>query len=239
MLRSPSPGRGKGIYALCSYMTGLDFSMEPPFECPDDDTNDVAFVKATLLIGSRDAIEEYMACGFFPLSASFTLGEDANGQTPVSKLTLPLPEFPVARLPREMADGFQMRVELAAVNVVGRYTRGEHDACIAVVLNDGHLNRVFEQGGVPYGPCLVPDSEASKEVAKKRKSNAGAEPARIRTMVPSRKAMHAKVPTSSKGVGAASSKGVVVKTAHAKAIPRDNVVLGGRGRCPTEGRCVF
>jgi hypothetical protein len=67
LLRSLSPRWGKGIYALHSYMTALDFAMEPPFECGDDDAGDVAFVKATRSIGGRDAIEEYMACGLFPL----------------------------------------------------------------------------------------------------------------------------------------------------------------------------
>jgi hypothetical protein len=32
-------------------MIGLDFVMEPPFECPEDDAGDVAFVKATRSIG--------------------------------------------------------------------------------------------------------------------------------------------------------------------------------------------
>jgi hypothetical protein len=106
LIWNPGPGRGKGIYALCSYMTGLDFLMESPFECAEDDADDVAFVKATLSIGGRDDVEEYMACMLFPLSKSFGLGEVANGETLVLKLTLPLPKFPVARLPGETNDGF-------------------------------------------------------------------------------------------------------------------------------------
>jgi hypothetical protein len=46
-------------------MSGLDFATEPPFECPKNDAGDVAFVKATRSIGSRDAVEEYMAWGLF------------------------------------------------------------------------------------------------------------------------------------------------------------------------------
>jgi hypothetical protein len=57
LLRSPSPVRGKGIFALHSYMTGLDFATEPPFECPTGDAGDVAFVKATHSIGGRDACQ--------------------------------------------------------------------------------------------------------------------------------------------------------------------------------------
>jgi hypothetical protein len=46
-----SPGRGKGIYALCSYMGALDFVMEPPFKCDNDDAGDATFIKATCFIG--------------------------------------------------------------------------------------------------------------------------------------------------------------------------------------------
>jgi hypothetical protein len=62
------------------------------------------------------------------------------------------------------------------VNVVTRYARKEHDTCVAVVPNNGRVNRVFEQAGVPYGPRLALGSKASKEAMKKRKSDAGAGP---------------------------------------------------------------
>jgi hypothetical protein len=32
-------------------MTALDFAMEPPFECTDDDAGDVGFIRATRSIG--------------------------------------------------------------------------------------------------------------------------------------------------------------------------------------------
>jgi hypothetical protein len=46
-----SPERSKGIFALHSYMTALEFATDPPFECPDDDAGDLAFNKATRSIG--------------------------------------------------------------------------------------------------------------------------------------------------------------------------------------------
>jgi hypothetical protein len=94
-------------------MTELDFVTELPFECPDDDVGDVAFIKATRTIGGRNTMEEYMACGLLPLSVSFSLGEVANEETPMSKLAAPMLDFPIARLPEEMNDGFRARVELA------------------------------------------------------------------------------------------------------------------------------
>jgi hypothetical protein len=133
-------------------MTRLDF-------VTDDEAGDVAFIKATRTIGGRDAIEEYMASGLFPLLVSFNLGEIAEEETLVSKLPVPLPEFPVARCSEEMNDGFWARMELAAVNVVGRYVRGEHKACVEMVPNRGRVNRVLEQANLPYEPHLEPVSE--------------------------------------------------------------------------------
>jgi hypothetical protein len=97
--------------------------MEPSFNCPDEEASDMAFVKATRTISDQDAVEEYMACGLFPLLASFNLVEIADGETPVLNLAVPLPKLPVARRLKEMNDGFWVRVELAAANVVGRHAR--------------------------------------------------------------------------------------------------------------------
>jgi hypothetical protein len=106
LFQIPSPGQGKCIFTLHSYMTRLDFVTETSFQCPDDEAGDIVFVKATRAIGGRDVVQEYMACRLLPLSARFNLGEIAEGEKLVSMLTVPLPEFPTARHPDEMNDGF-------------------------------------------------------------------------------------------------------------------------------------
>jgi hypothetical protein len=68
------------------------------------------------------------------------LGEIEDGETLASKITLPLPDFCVARHSEETNDHFWVRVDLAAENVVGSYACGEHDVSIAVVPNEGQLN---------------------------------------------------------------------------------------------------
>jgi hypothetical protein len=90
-------------------MTRLDFVTEPLFECLDNEAGDVAFVKATHTIDGRDVVEEYMAYRLFPLSTNFNLGKIVKGKTPVSKLSVPLLEFPVTRRLEEMNDGFRAR----------------------------------------------------------------------------------------------------------------------------------
>jgi hypothetical protein len=214
LIRSPSPGRGKGIFALHSYMSRLDFITESSFQCPDDEAGDVSFIKATCAIGGRDAVEEYMACGVFPLLVSFHLGEIAEGETLELKLAVPLLEFPIARRPKETNDSFWVRVELATVNVVGQYAHREHKACVETMSNEGWVNRVYEQAGVPYGPRLEPDSKACKEAAKKRKSDVGARPSGKRVKVFGQKAMPAKASVAPKGVSVALPK-VLAKATHA------------------------
>jgi hypothetical protein len=110
-------------------MCGLDFQTEPPFDCTDDDSGDVAFIKAESFIGGRDAVEQYLACGMHPLSANASFERIANGVTHILWLKLPLLMFQAVR--KDDEDDIQVlaRVELEAEDVVGRYTRLEHDVC--------------------------------------------------------------------------------------------------------------
>jgi hypothetical protein len=87
-------------------MSALDFATGPLFECAEDDASDITFVNATHSIGSWDTVEEYLAYRFFSLSAGFGFGEIEGREMPVSKITLPLPEFLIARLPKETNDHF-------------------------------------------------------------------------------------------------------------------------------------
>jgi hypothetical protein len=226
LIQIPSLGQGKGIFALHSYMTRLDFVMGPSFQCPDEEASDVAFVKATPAIGGWDAVEEYMACGLFPLSTSFNFGKIAVGETLVSKLTIPLPDFSVARRLEETNVGFRARVELAVVNVIGWYAHGEHKVCVEMILNGGQVDKVFEQAGVPCGTCMEPSSKACKEDAKKRKSNIGARPSGKWAKVSGQKAIPAKASVAPRGVSVAPSKTVLARATHATQASSASVAPG-------------
>jgi hypothetical protein len=82
---------GKIVYALHSWMSELDYTIEPKVECPDNDPNDAAFVRATATIGGCDAIEEYVTCKMYPLAVGFGFESMPLGMTPVSKVETPLP----------------------------------------------------------------------------------------------------------------------------------------------------
>jgi hypothetical protein len=206
LLRSPRPVRDKGIYALHSNLCVLHFSMDPLFECVDNDAGDVAFVRATSSIGGWDIVDKYLACGLFPLSAGFGFGEITDSETTVSKVTLSLPEFPLAKLQGESNDHFLVRVELGIENVIGSYICTDHNAC-KLLSNGGLLNQVFEQADVAYGSRLEPGSEASKEATKKRKNDAGAGPAGKKAKLPAKRKMAAlNAFAAPKSAGATSSK---------------------------------
>jgi hypothetical protein len=52
-------------------MTPLNYAMEVTFECGPIDADVVAFTEAASIIGGHDAIEEFLACGPWPLCEKF------------------------------------------------------------------------------------------------------------------------------------------------------------------------
>jgi hypothetical protein len=190
LLQSPfamKPSWGKGVYALHSHMCALDYLTEPSVSCPDTNAGDAAFVRATRMIGGCDAVEEYLAYGMYPLSAHFGLQEITDDETPVSKLTVPLPEFHEAKAEEESDAQFLAKVELEAENILGTYTCTEHDACIRSLPNGRRLSRVFEMAGVAYAPRPQPGTEASAKAGKRRKADAYGKTTRKRVKVAAKK----------------------------------------------------
>jgi hypothetical protein len=177
----------KAIHVLRSYLCGLDFQTEPHFNCADDDSGDISFIKAMNFISGRYAVEEYMVCGMYPLSTSVSFERVADGVTPVSGLKLPLPKFRAVRKDDEDDVQFLARVELEVEGVMGSYTHLEHDVCMAGLRNRGQLNYVFELAGVPYGPWSVSGTIAFTEASKKRMMHAAGKTCVKRVKVPRKK----------------------------------------------------
>jgi hypothetical protein len=114
-------GGGKSVYALHSWMSELDYAVEPEVECLDKDPNDAAFVRATTTIGGRDAIKEYVACKIYPLAASFGFESVPLWMTPVLKVETPLPSFVVGTIAVEHANHFLAEVETEPEGVLGSF----------------------------------------------------------------------------------------------------------------------
>jgi hypothetical protein len=61
------------------------------FECSLEDVNVAAFAEATSNIGGCDVVEEFLACGIWPLSKSYKF-EVERKETPLSKVMVPMPK---------------------------------------------------------------------------------------------------------------------------------------------------
>jgi hypothetical protein len=77
---------GKSLRILHSWMSALDYTIEPEVEPSDDDPNDVAFIQVTTTIRGRDALEEFVACKMFPLASIFGFKDMTISMTLVSKI---------------------------------------------------------------------------------------------------------------------------------------------------------
>jgi hypothetical protein len=159
------------MYALHSRMGELDYTVEPEVECPDNDPNDVVFVRATVTIRGCDDVKEYTMCKIFPLAASFGFESVPLEMTPASKVETPLPLFAVETIAAEHTSHFLVEVETETKKVPGSFGPREYDALRVVnIPNGGRLNRILEKMGVPYFPRPKPGSVASLSANKKRKA---------------------------------------------------------------------
>jgi hypothetical protein len=137
-------------------------------------------------------MEEFIACGMYPLAVDAGFNRVATRTTSVSKLKVLLPKFIAIHKDNNEDDvQFLARVELEAEGIVGSYTKAKHDACLAHMRNGGWLNHVFELAGVAYGPHAMPGTDKFTEVVQKRKLDAAGKNLSKRPKVEGKKKMDA------------------------------------------------
>jgi hypothetical protein len=184
---------GKSMHALHSRMSELDYAIEPEVECPDNDPNDIVFVRATATIRGHDTIEEYVACKMYPLAVGFGFKSVPLGATLVSKVETPLPLFAVGNVAAEHVDHVLVEIETEAEKVLGSFGSKEYDAiCMANIPNGSHLNRVLEQMGVSYAPCPLSGSKDSQAAIKEWKADVSKKPTTKRAKAGPSRAMPSK-----------------------------------------------
>jgi hypothetical protein len=83
--------KGEVAYLLHSKLTALDYLVEAPHNCTVNDANAMAFKEAAKITEGRDAVEEFLVCGIWPLSDDWDL-EIERMEAPLSKVTLPMPK---------------------------------------------------------------------------------------------------------------------------------------------------
>jgi hypothetical protein len=77
-----------------------------------------AFVEATALIGGRDAMEEFLASGLWPLGHRLGFSAETK-ESPLSKITMSMPQIDTAIGERESSAKFAARIEKAANELIG------------------------------------------------------------------------------------------------------------------------
>jgi hypothetical protein len=209
-------------YALHFVMSALDYTTQPSFECPDTDSSDVAFIRAT----GRYAIEEYLTCNMYPLSTSFGFDTIVDGETLMLKVTVLLPEFCIASVEGESNDRFLVTVELEAENVVEGYSRAKHDADLKCLPSGGCLNPVFEKARIAYASRLQPSTDASAEAARKRKAEAYDKSAYKRAKVAAKKTIPSKVVAGASKRTSIPLKATTLKGKSGVKMPSDRVCFG-------------
>jgi hypothetical protein len=141
--------RGKGNYLLSSTMTQLNYLTDAPFECDPKDRNVAAFAKAASTIGGRNAVEEFLACGMWPLSKKFGFEVEMK-ETPLLKVVAPMLKVTPTIGAQELEADFEKWIVNAASLLVGNYNTTEHNTYKG--LRYGRLNRVFELADVLCQP---------------------------------------------------------------------------------------
>jgi hypothetical protein len=82
---------GKGNYPLRSVMSPLEYLTDGPYECGPDDVNVVAFAVVAAIIGGRDAVKKFLACGIWPLNEGWEF-EVERRESPILKIVVPMPK---------------------------------------------------------------------------------------------------------------------------------------------------
>jgi hypothetical protein len=131
----------KRTYPLSSKMKELNYLMEVPSSCGLEDDDFATFVEATSLFGGHDAVEEFLACGLWPLGEQFGFRVETK-EPSLSKVMVLMPQITTAIGERESEAKFVARIENAKNLLVGKYNIAEHKAYQG--LQHGRLNRIFE-----------------------------------------------------------------------------------------------
>jgi hypothetical protein len=165
--------KGQKTYPLSSQMIHLVHETDVSSSCGPEDGDFKAFVEATSLVGGRDEVEEFLASGLWPLGHHFSFSVETK-ESPLSKITMPMPQIETAIREQESGAKFATRIEKVVVELVGRYILVEHRAYRE--LHHGRVNRVFELAGFLCQPrpepaeckCKMKSSVAAAALAAKK-----------------------------------------------------------------------
>jgi hypothetical protein len=107
-------------------------------------------------------VEEYLACGLWPLSEMFGVKVEMK-ESPLSKVVVLMPQVNTVIGTKESGAEFEARIRNATNLLVGKYNVAEYNAYQG--LRHGRLNHVFELAEVLYLPRPEPFVRKCKPAA--------------------------------------------------------------------------
>jgi hypothetical protein len=119
--------QGQKTYPLSSQMTHLIHEMDVSSCCGPEDDDFTAFIEVTSLIGGRDAVEEFLASGQWPVASwsRFCFLVETK-ESLLSKVIVSVPQIGTAIGEPESGAKFVARIEKVTNELVGRYNIAEH-----------------------------------------------------------------------------------------------------------------
>jgi hypothetical protein len=125
----------------------------PHFKVKKGDRDEQALRYKARLSNDRDLVEEFVACGVWPLPHGWVLGKIIPRRMPtLGDKLVRSPAFAVDLFGRD-ALAFMREVESEAVKIVGKYAaKTEMLKSWDIRGSNVRLNRVFELNSLPYGP---------------------------------------------------------------------------------------
>jgi hypothetical protein len=118
---------GQRTYPLSSKMTPLVHEMDVSSSCGPEDADFMAFIEVTSRTSGRDAVEEFLASGLWPLGQQFGF-EVETEESLLSKVIVVTPWITTAIGQRESEAMFVAWIEKVAHELVGRYNITKHNA---------------------------------------------------------------------------------------------------------------
>jgi hypothetical protein len=123
--------QGKWNYPLRSMMTPLDYLTDALFECSPGDVNVGAYTETTSIIGGCDIVEEFLACGIWPLREKFEFEVEME-ETPLSKVMVPMLKVTPTIGNQELEAALEAQIVVATNLLVGIYNVEENNAYIGL-----------------------------------------------------------------------------------------------------------
>jgi hypothetical protein len=161
-------------YDLASCMIDLDVDLSPELtKASRSSASTSAFIQATHVITTRDALEEFVAADIWSCQPRWGSWAFKVQKLPDLDYEVRSPKFNLKRPDGKIDEEIVAEVEKKVVHMIGNYTHKEWECAQKILKYQGRVNRVFDEMNVLFSPRPIP-STANKKMQPT--GNLGSEP---------------------------------------------------------------